>query len=434
MTEFFDVVIVGARCTGSPLAVLLAKRGLRVCVVDRARFPSETPSTHVIQPCGADLLDRIGVLDAALAAGGVPIDRFILVNDDVRVDGSFEAALFKRPGLCVRRVTLDALLVNAAVAAGVDVRTGTKVTDVVTIADRVVGVETDKGNIRAHLVVGADGRHSTIAATVGAQEYSAVPGGRTPAWAYFEGVSDRSGRLLLGRLGENAYLASATDAGLFMVCVTSGVGFRGQDRNAEFDSAVDDWPELANLLCGARRVGPVRVMRNWHGYFREASGSGWVLLGDAGHFKDFTLAQGISDALRQGERLAEMLPGDLSDHQTVDGATRDWWRWRDADAYPMFWFATDMGAPGPPTPVVTEVLRHVAADPRSTLTLLRVLDHEVGPKSLLTPRRLAVATTRALCKRPVLTTEEIATTLVNEIRRARWSRRTRRALNGRGYP
>lgn len=423
MTQVFDVVIVGARCAGSPLAIMLARRGLRVCVLDKAQFPSETPSTHVIQPCGAAVLDRIGVLGAALAAGGVPIDRFTLVNDDVRIDGSFAAEDFPELGMCVRRVTLDALLVDAAVATGADVRTGVKVTGVVSVADRVVGVDTDQGVVRAHLVVGADGRHSTVAAAVGAPEYQAVQGGRTPAWAYFEGVPDRSGRLRLGRLGENAYLASPTDGGLFMVCVATGAGF-GRDRNAEFATAVAGWPELADVLHGGQRVGPVRVMNKWHGYFRQASGPGWVLLGDAGHFKDFSLAQGISDALRHGERLADMLPTDLSDHDSVDAVARRWWRWRDSDAQPMFWFATDSGAPGPPTPVATELLRQVANDPAATLTLLHILNHERHPKRLLTPRRLTVATTRALRTHPALATKEIATTLANEIRRMRYRYQT----------
>ena len=67
--ESFDVVVVGARCAGSPLATMLARRGLKVCVLDRARFPSETPSTHMIQPCGAGVLDELGVLDTLMSAG-----------------------------------------------------------------------------------------------------------------------------------------------------------------------------------------------------------------------------------------------------------------------------------------------------------------------------------------------------------------------------
>ncbi|MGA5465295.1 NAD(P)/FAD-dependent oxidoreductase [Mycobacterium sp. NPDC050041] len=427
--RIFDVVVVGARCAGSPLAVMLARRGFSVCVVDKAQFPSETPSTHVIQPCGASVLERIGALEAVLAAGAVPIDRITLVNEDVRIDGGLDPAVFPRPGLCVRRLTLDALLVEAAGAAGVDVRTGVKVAGLLTDGGRVVGVETDRGPIRARLVVGADGRQSKVAVTVGSQEYLTTPAGRMPAWAYFEGVTAREGRLRLARLGEHGYLACPTDGGLYMVTIATGAGLR-TDRDAEFSAGISGWPELDELLTGASRVGPIRVMTKWHGYFRQAAGPGWVLVGDAGHFKDFTPAQGIADALRQAERLADVLPADLSDGRAVDAATRRWWRWRDRDAYPMYWFATDMGAPGPPTPLVTEMLRDISIDPVATQTMLRVLNHEVGPQRLMTPRRLAVACTRALRRRPGATTAELASTLGHRFRRALLSRRASPRIAG----
>lgn len=421
MVERFDVVIVGARCAGSPLAALLARRGMRVCVLDKARFPSETPSTHVIQPSGAGALERMGALDAVLAAGAVPLDRLTLVNEDVRVDGRLDRSVFPLPGLCVRRVTLDGVLVEAAARAGAEIRTGTKVTGLIRRDGRVAGVETVRGPVQADLVVGADGRRSRVAAEAGARQYDVVPGGRTPAWAYFEGVDDRTGHLRLGRIGEYAYLACPTDSGLYMAAVATGPGSDATPGSA-FGAGIAAWPELAGRLADARRVGPVRVMTRWHGYFRQACGPGWVLVGDAGHFKDFTPAQGIADAFRQAERLAGVLPADVADHPAVDAALRAWWRRRDRDAYPMYWFATDMGAPGPSTPLVTEVLRDIAADRDATLALLRVLNHEIRPDRLLTGRRLARAAARALRDRPGqrrATVKEIATGVREEIRRVR---------------
>lgn len=424
--ESFDVVIVGARCAGSPLAVLLARRGLRVCVVDKARFPSEVPSTHVIQPGGVAVLERIGALDSVLAAGAVPLDRVTLVNEDVRIEATLDPALFPHPGLCVRRVTLDALLVDAAAVAGADVRTGVRVSSVLADGDRIVGVQTDRGPIRARLVIGADGRGSGVAAATGAQEYHVVPGGRVPTWAYFEGVDDREGRLRLGRLGEHAFLAAPTDSGLYMAGV-AGAPARHTTGKDAFGAAITAWPELAEVLASGRRVGPVRVMTRWHGYFRQAAGPGWVLIGDAGHFKDFTPAQGIADALRQAERLTAALPDDLADPAAVDAATRAWWRWRDTDAYPMYWFAADMGTPGPSTPLVTRVLRDIAADRDATLTLLRVLNHQVPPRRLLTTGRLARSAIRALCDRPDrmrATGTEIAAALGDGLRRRAARRKT----------
>ncbi|HEU4361408.1 MAG TPA: FAD-dependent monooxygenase [Mycobacterium sp.] len=92
----FDVVVVGARCAGSPLAAMLARRGVSVCVLDRARFPSETPSTHIIQSCGVQVLDRLGVLPEILAAGAVPLKQFTMVNDEVRIEASSDVCLSLR--------------------------------------------------------------------------------------------------------------------------------------------------------------------------------------------------------------------------------------------------------------------------------------------------------------------------------------------------
>src|SRR5271163_2320066 len=98
----FDVVVVGARCAGSPVALMLARRGLSVCLVDRAQFPSETPSTHLIQPCGVQLLDQLGVLDAVLAAGAVQLDHMTMVIDDaVRIEAMLDEANGAHASLCV---------------------------------------------------------------------------------------------------------------------------------------------------------------------------------------------------------------------------------------------------------------------------------------------------------------------------------------------
>ena len=142
--EQFDVVIVGARCAGSPLAAMLARRGLRVCLLDKSQFPSETLSTHVIQPCGVAVLDRLGVLDAVLAAGAVPLTRLTLVAEEARLDTEFDAEAFGAPGLCARRITLDHLLVEAAASAGAEVRTGTRATGLLQEDGRVAGVETER--------------------------------------------------------------------------------------------------------------------------------------------------------------------------------------------------------------------------------------------------------------------------------------------------
>src|SRR4051812_11539496 len=130
MAEHFDVIIVGARCAGSPLATLLARAGMRVCVVDRARFPSETPSTHAVQPTGVKILERLGVLEP-LSKTAATIGHGTAGFDDVRVELAGADELLGAPMLNARRVTLDAFLLDAAAAAGAEVRTQTSVNGLV---------------------------------------------------------------------------------------------------------------------------------------------------------------------------------------------------------------------------------------------------------------------------------------------------------------
>lgn len=397
--EHFDVIVVGARCAGSPLATLLARAGLRVCVVDKARFPSDTPSTHGIQPSGVQILGRLGLREA-LERATTPIEQGTLAFDDIRIDVDDISGQLGAPMLNVRRVTLDAMLLDAAAAAGADVRTQTAVTGLAGDGDRVRGVTTKAGTLLAPLVVGADGTRSRIARLVGAAEYDRTPAGRGFVWTYFAGVGAGRERLRLGKIGNVAYLASPTDGDLYMAAVALDLAELGQGAiEARYRRAVAGWPELEETLAGATAVGPIRTMPRWHGYFRRSAGPGWVLVGDAGHFKDPTLGQGISDALRQSVALAaaiERAPGGPS----ADLSVREWWRWRDRDAREMYWLSHDMGAPGPTPLLIQAVQRRIAGDPASLDALLRVINHDLPPSKLFTARLAASALGSALRSEP----------------------------------
>jgi len=166
----FDAIVVGARCAGSPTAMLLARNGYRVLLVDRATFPSDTISTHVVQPTGVGSLRRWGLLDRLIVTGCPPIHTYTFDFGPFTIAGS--------PGTdntpvayCPRRTVLDKLLVDAAAEAGADVREGFTVEEVVLDDDRVVGVRghgKDGRSVTDHarVVVGADGLHSLVAATV----------------------------------------------------------------------------------------------------------------------------------------------------------------------------------------------------------------------------------------------------------------------------
>jgi hypothetical protein len=162
MPEDFDVIVVGARCAGSPLATLLARAGLRVCLLDRARFPSDTPSTHGVQPSGVTILERLGVLERLLEVA-TPIERGTIALDGARIEVDAISERLGAPMLNIRRIALDAVLLEAAGAAGAEVRTGT--------AARPVG---------ALHPVARTGRHGAGAANRPSQPRRGAPRSRLP--------------------------------------------------------------------------------------------------------------------------------------------------------------------------------------------------------------------------------------------------------------
>jgi 2-polyprenyl-6-methoxyphenol hydroxylase-like FAD-dependent oxidoreductase len=383
----YDVIIVGARCAGSPLATLLARRGLNVCLVDRDGFPSDTPSTHGIQPVGVQVLDRLDVLDR-LRELAPPIEAGFLAFDDYRVSVEDTARIVGAPMFNLRRLTLDAILVDVARESGVELRANTPVTGLLKSQGRVVGVETAAGPLHAPLVVGADGARSTIARLVGAEEYHRTAARRIFLWSYFKGVDEAERRVWLGGIGEDNFLASPTDSGLFLAAFVAPIRRKQElrgNRTEGYEDGVARWPELGEILAPARRVAPVQMMSNWHGFFRRSAGPGWVLVGDAGHFKDPTPGQGIADALRQVEMLAPAIAAALGGDTPNDAPLLEWWDWRDRDAWEMYWFAQDLGASDRSPNLIAASQRRFASDPDTIEKLLRILNHEIPPSRLFTP-------------------------------------------------
>jgi 2-polyprenyl-6-methoxyphenol hydroxylase-like FAD-dependent oxidoreductase len=278
-------------------------------------------------------------------------------------------------------------------------------------------------------VVGADGMRSSIARMVGAREYHVTSNGRVFMWAYVEG-DPTDGEGWIGKIGDHAYLATPTDNDLSLVAACPSIDCRDEvraDREAVYERGVRAWPELHDRVAGLHREGPVYTMAKMQGFFRTSAGRGWVLVGDAGHFKDPTPGQGIGDALRQAERLSaaivHALGGGASD---PDGALIDWWRWRDDDAWEMYWFAHDMGAAGPFPPLVRQAQHRISSDPELTEAFLRVINHDLPPSELFTPIFGLTTIAQALLRQPgqrraIL--REAGTVAADELRRLRARRR-----------
>ncbi|MFI8977385.1 FAD-dependent oxidoreductase [Nocardia asteroides] len=395
MTSRYDVIIVGARCAGSPLAVMLARQGLAVALLDKAHFPSDVPSTSAFQSNGVEVLARIGVLDDVMGAGAAVLRRAVVTATSGAFTGAIDPEVYGT-ALGMRRTSMDQILVQAARAAGADVRTGCAVAGVLTDDGRVVGVLTRDGQqLRAPLVVGADGRHSTIAAAVGAREYCTRAPGRLPTWAFYDGV-DGGDTFYFGAIGRRATRGSAAYLGLpvdggFLVSVNVPMAEASSfltDRYRNFDTELARFPQLSDAVAGGRRVGPLRVYRNWHSYFRTSAGPGWVLAGDAGNFKDYSLGQGQSDAFRQVEQLAPHIARGLDSGGDLDAETAAWWQWRDRDGWQMYWANCLLGEPYLPDAIFDAAKSLTNDDPELATHLAGVFNKSVSPLRLLTPRQL----------------------------------------------
>jgi flavin-dependent dehydrogenase len=446
MTDRCDVVVVGARCAGSPLATLLARGGLRVVVVERDTFPRDTLSTHCLHAQALTFLDRLGVT-AAVRATGAPYLRHL----DIRLqDLEFRGEIPQLPGdvggfASVRRLLLDPILAETAAAAGAELRTGTTATGLLEEHGRVGGVRVRRNGaestVRARLVVGADGRNSTVASLVGARKYNVTPSERFAYWTFFEaGDWAASSSFVYHRWADRLVFGGPADSALFQVIVVPELSalprFR-RDLEGSFMEHVHSCAPIADALAGARRVGRFFGVLRWEGFFREASGPGWVLVGDAGHFKDPTPAQGIQDAFRQVDEIAPaILEAATGGEERLDRAVRAWARWRDRDAAEHYWLATDLGKAGAVPAVLPELTRGLLAQGKID-RFLDLLTHRSRPSEVLTPARLFGATGRLMarrgCDRRALL-GEVSRLIAVDARRRLLGRRPRYAASERKAP
>jgi 2-polyprenyl-6-methoxyphenol hydroxylase-like FAD-dependent oxidoreductase len=435
MADDFDVIVVGARCAGAPLATLLARQGVKTAVVERAAFPKDTLSTHIFQGPSINFLDRLGVLDKVLATGARPLTRI----DGRQEDLFYTLDVPQRPGdngsfMSVRRHVLDPMLAEAAEQAGATVLMSTNVTDLVREGERVSGVKvTYRGrerSLRARLVVGADGRNSTVAEMAGARKYNVTPGERIGYWGFFaDSDPGPDSALVFHRWAGRFVIAMIADGGLYQVVVLPDRSFLPEfraDREAAFLAHARASEPVAQIIGGARRMGKLQGVIKFECFLREAAGRGWVLAGDAGHFKDPAPGQGMSDAFRQAQALAPVITGAIhEDGATVDRDLKAWWRWRDRDAAEHYWLASDFGAPGVAPSVQVEILRRMQR--RDQLDgVADVIQHRAMPSTVFTPARLLRAAA-SLMARPGAdcgqTLHEVRDLMATEIRRQRLNRK-----------
>ena len=337
----YDAIVVGARCAGSATALLLARSGWRVLLLDRARFPSDTMSTSYIHQPGVQRLAQWDLLNEVIASGCPRLDRISYVVEGVRLTGSAPRLGEVDSAYAPSRYVLDKILVDATVRAGVDFRDGGRVVGLVVEHDRVVGVRVRRTGAvetyNAPLVVGADGMRSSVARWCGADVVVRDP---VLSCVYYSTWRDLPAHFeCYERTGGWVAVIPTHDQ------ITMVATYLPQQRFAEIRrdalavhlAQIDATaPELRERLRAGVRVGRVVGHGDQQNFFRQAYGPGWALVGDAAHHKDSITARGITDAFLQAELLAMAVGPDPRDEAVVRAGLERYSAQRDAmlaDAY-----------------------------------------------------------------------------------------------------
>ena len=386
--ERFDCIVVGARCAGAPLGTHLARAGMRVCLLDAEQLPSDQPfSTHAIQVPGVDLLDELGVgAELRKLAPPVRLARFSVGGVHFDVEFPLERAMY-----CPRRTKLDVLLQQTAAAAGAELRDRTAVTGLLWDDGRVIGVRAKhRGtthSLYASTVVGADGRNSTVARQVKAEEYLVGAAPRGGYWAYFPksplwGSGDWPFGTYIGIEGIDARFVFETGDDLLIMgglTEASRVANWTRDPLGSMRAFLEASPATAPLIEKRAPIAPPVGLRKLRYFFRVARGPGWALVGDAGLHKDPTPGYGITDALRDAKALARALLDGRSEALDV------YWRERDVLSLPLFCQAEDMAALGFDNPLNRLVFERVNARKELAPRVHEVMERRRSPYEMVPP-------------------------------------------------
>src|SRR6185437_13997311 len=309
----YDVLVVGTRCAGAPLCMLLARGGIKVLGVDRAHFPSDTISTHFLWPRTTSLLAKWGLLDELAATGCPPIHRVTVDYGPLAISGRPSAVDGTAIMFSPRRTILDQLLVAAARGAGAEMREAVTFRGLLYDGNRVVGaqLENKNGNVsecNATIVVGADGIWSTVARAANAATDIEYPPLTCGYYAYWSGVTTDGVEFYL-RAGRDI-LVFPTHEGL--TCIWAGRSRKDWDiyrANVEdtYLDVIATAPGLADRLGRAERVTSFKGTSKLPNFHRRSFGAGWALVGDAAYHRDPLAGMGIGDAFLSAQLMADAL-------------------------------------------------------------------------------------------------------------------------------
>lgn len=387
-----DVVIVGSRVAGAATAMLLARQGIDVLVVDRAEFPSDALSTHGLSRGGVVQLARWGLLDRVVASGAPAIRRVSMHSPlgEPRVK-NVESIGGVDHLLAPRRYVLDSILLHAAREGGAAALTGVSVTDLLTGADgaafgvRLRDHDDLERDVTARFVVGADGVRSSVARWVGAPKIVERPASGATYYAYVAGIDGDDFEFHAADGGFAGFFRTHDDEAAVFVCIPVDRALHGAEsrRDGYLSLLSSVAPSLASRVTPDAIATPVRAMVGAPNYIRRAAGPGWALVGDASAHRDPITGHGITDAFRDAELLARYLGRAMRNDTDEHDVLRSYDIERYRRARPVFDVTTEL-VTYPPLARFVELQRELG----------RLIEHEaiwLASQPLVTTRDVAAA-------------------------------------------
>jgi flavin-dependent dehydrogenase len=354
--------------------MLLARRGHKVLLVDRAGFPSDIPQGHFVHRHGPRCLARWGLLERVVGSNCPAIDSVISdYGDGVVLKGDDLASDGVPLGCGPRRRVLDAILVDAADEAGVEVRQRFSVEGYLSDDNRITGIrgrDARTGGVtheHARVTVGADGRNSTLARTVRAVTYDAAPTLMFYYFTYWSGV--KSAGVEIYRRPTCSFFVFPTNDSLHALFAGWPIDRLGEVR-VDVDRAL--LKELAAVPDLLARVQAGCREERWYGaadlpnFYRKPHGAGWALVGDAGYHKDPYLALGVSDAFRDAELLADSLHAGFSGQVPLDTALASYEQRRNSASKDEYTLNLNLAANKPLPDDLRRLRAAINGDPQTT--------------------------------------------------------------------
>jgi 2-polyprenyl-6-methoxyphenol hydroxylase-like FAD-dependent oxidoreductase len=390
MTKALDVIVVGARCAGSPTAMLLARQGYRVLAVDRATFPSDTVSTHILHPLGVAALSRWGLLDRLTVTGCPPIHTYTYDFGPFTIAGAPGTGA-SPVGYCPRRTIHDKLLVDAAAQAGAEIREGFTVEEILIEDGRAVGIKghSKDGKAiteRARVVIGADGLRSSVAEAVRPDRYDEKPILLAAYYSYWSGLP-MDGRFETYIRDKRGYAVAPTHDDMTMIIVGwpyAEFAACKKDIEGNVLKTIALAPTFADRLRGAKRETRF-VGAAVPNYFRKPYGPGWALVGDAGYNRDFITGQGIMDAFLDAELCVAALDKTMSGTQPFDTAMSVYQRTRDERVKAMYQFTCHLATLEPPPPETQQLFAAIHGNQTAMDAFVQMNAGTISPAEFFAP-------------------------------------------------